>query len=234
MSVRPLFWLPVALLALALAAPSAAAQTGSRPVLVQPDSLPPDAARLEELYWARINGGRARFTEADVHFMTGMIGHHAQALIMAAMAPTHGANPEVARLAARIDNAQRDEIATMQRWLRVREQPVPEIHIMGTTLMVHGGGDHAAHHTMPGMLTEAQMAELDAARDGQFDRLFLTYMIQHHSGAVVMVDELFGTDGAAQDEDAFKLATDVQVDQRTEIARMQLMLDGLPPAPAGR
>jgi uncharacterized protein (DUF305 family) len=204
-------------------AASASAPTTSAPA-------PSATDRLEALYRARIDSSRTRFAEADVAFMTGMIGHHAQALVMAAMAPTHGANPEVRRLAARIDNAQRDEIATMQRWLRDRGQPAPEVHVMGTTLMVHGADGHADHAGMPGMLTDDQIRALDEARGAAFDRLFLSGMIQHHGGAVVMVDTLVATDGAAQDEEAFKLATDVQVDQRTEIARMQRMLDVLPVA----
>lgn len=151
-------------------------------------------------------------TKADVRFMSAMIGHHAQALIMAGWAPTHGASPEVGRLAERIAAGQEDEIATMQRWLRNRGEPAPEAH-------------HAAHgHLMPGMLTEAQLKELDAARGPEFDRLFLTFMIQHHRGAVTMVKELFGTPGAAQDETVFKFANDVAVDQTTEIARMERML----------
>lgn len=211
-------------------APSApAAETSAAP-----DTL----ADLEAVFWARRAAARERFTEADVRFMTGMVGHHAQALVMAAMAPTHGASPAVARLAARIDNAQRDEIETMQRWLRERGQPVPEVHIEGTRLMIHGPGGHTGHgdmghdHSgMPGMLSDAQLQELDAARGPAFDRLFLAYMIQHHAGAVVMVDDLFAADGAGQDEASFKLASDVQVDQRTEIARMQQMLDALPDSP---
>jgi uncharacterized protein (DUF305 family) len=183
---------------------------------------------LEELYWQRQEGARTLFTKADVDFMTGMIGHHAQALVMSALAPTHGANPEVQRLAARITNAQKDEIATMQQWLRERDQKVPEVHITGTSLMVHGAGDHAMH--MPGMLTPEQIEELDAARGADFDRLFLTYMIQHHGGAVSMVRDLFATDGAGQDEAAFKLANDINVDQITEIERMGLMLEALPGA----
>jgi uncharacterized protein (DUF305 family) len=110
----------------------------------------------------------------------------------------------------------------MQQWLRSRGQPVPEVHITGTTLMIHGVGDHVTH--MPGMLTAEQIQELDEARGVDFDRLFLTYMIQHHKGAVVMVDELFSEDGAGQDELAFKLASDINVDQITEIARMERML----------
>lgn len=179
------------------------------------------AAELEALYRARVDSARARFTEADVHFMNGMIGHHAQALVMAALAPTHGASPTVRTLAARIANAQEDEIATMQRWLRDRGQPVPEVHVEGTEVMAHGA-DHAMH--MPGMLTQDQLRELDAARGPEFDRLFLTYMIQHHRGAVTMVHDLFATDGAGQDEEVFKFASDVQVDQTTEIARMERML----------
>jgi len=74
------------------------------------------------------------------------------------------------------------------------------------------------------MLSPAQLAELDAARGEAFDKLFLKFMIQHHSGAITMVDRLFATDGAAQDEGVFRFATDVQVDQRTEVARMERML----------
>jgi uncharacterized protein (DUF305 family) len=162
------------------------------------------------------------FTEADVRFMTGMIGHHAQALVMAGLASSHGAGPSVAILSARIINAQNDEIAAMQLWLSDRDQPVPEVHISGTTMTVDGP-EYATH--MPGMLTADQLLELDAARGEEFDRLFLTFMIQHHQGAVTMVDELFATDGAALDEAAFKLASDIQADQNTEIARMELMLE---------
>jgi uncharacterized protein (DUF305 family) len=155
-------------------------------------------------------------TPADVRFMSAMIGHHAQALAMAALAPRNGASTEVRRLAERISAGQKDEIGTMQRWLRHRGEPVPEAH-------------HAMHgHLMPGMLTEAQMEELARAKGPEFDRLFLTYMIQHHRGAVLMVKQLYGTPGAAQDDTVFKFANDVGVDQTTEIARMERMLDALP------
>ena len=155
-------------------------------------------------------------TEADVRFMSAMIGHHAQALAMAALAPRSGASPEILRLAERISAGQQDEIATMERWLRARGKPVPDSH-------------HAMHgHPMPGMLTQAQMGELEQARGPDFDRLFLTYMIQHHRGAVAMVKQLYGTPGAAQDDTVFKFADDVGVDQTTEIARMERMLDALP------
>ncbi len=187
----------------------------------------PSAARsaeVEAIFRARQDSARMRYTEADVHFMTGMIAHHAQALAMAAMAETHGAGPEIRVLAARIYNAQKDEIATMQKWLRDRGQPVPEVHIDGGRVMVHGSHDHMH---MPGMLTPEQLAELDRARGPEFDRLFLTFMIQHHRGAVVMVRELFATDGAAQDLDVFRFASDVQVDQTTEIRRMERMLSAM-------
>jgi uncharacterized protein (DUF305 family) len=159
---------------------------------------------------------RYPYTEADVRFMTGMIGHHAQALAMAALAPRNGASPEVRRLAERITAGQQDEIGTMERWLRARGKPVPD-------------QQHAMHgEPMPGMLSETQMRELEQARGPEFDRLFLTYMIQHHRGAVTMVKQLYGTPGAAQDDTVFKFADDVGVDQTTEIARMERMLDALP------
>jgi uncharacterized protein (DUF305 family) len=168
--------------------------------------------------------GRYPYTQADVDFMSHMIDHHAQALVMSGWARSHGASPAVQRLADRIINGQQDEIATMQRWLRDRNQPVPT---PGAAMKM--GSDHQMHEMlMPGMLTEAQMKELDQARGKEFDRLFLTYMIQHHRGAVIMVHDLFKTEGAGQDEAVFKFASDVQADQTTEIARMKRMLGALP------
>lgn len=170
---------------------------------------------------AREDSARRPYTTADIHFMSGMIGHHAQAIQMASWAPTHGASPSVRTLCERIINAQRDEIATMQQWLRDRQQPVPEASPMGMKMVMDG-----VAHTMlmPGMLSEEQMKQLDAARGKEFDKLFLTDMIQHHKGAVQMVKELFDSYGAAQDDLVFKFASDVNVDQTTEIARMQRML----------
>ncbi|HSH45451.1 MAG TPA: DUF305 domain-containing protein [Longimicrobiales bacterium] len=179
-------------------------------------------AELEALYRARVDSARMRFTEADTRFMTGMIHHHAQALVMAEMAETNSASPAIRRLAARIHNAQRDEIATMQRWLQDRDQPGVEV---GPGGHVHGSGQ--GDHHMPGMLTAAELEELGAAEGSAFDRLFLEFMIRHHQGAVTMVHELFATDGAGQDEDVFRFASDVQVDQKTEIDRMQRMLDAM-------
>ena len=202
------------------------AMTGCRSAAPSaPAGTAPATDSLSALYWARQDSARMRFTDADVHFMKGMIVHHAQALIMSALAPTNDAGPAVRTLTARILNAQRDEIATMQKWLRDRGQTVPEVEIDGLTLKVSGVDPHMMH--MPGMLTQAQLEELAAARGPDFDRLFLTYMIQHHSGAVTMVEELFSTNGAGQDELAFKLASDINVDQKTEIARMKRMLSRL-------
>jgi uncharacterized protein (DUF305 family) len=170
---------------------------------------------------AREDSARRPYTIADIHFMSGMIGHHAQAIQMASWAPTHGASRSVRTLCERIINAQRDEIATMQQWLRDRRQPVPEASPMGMKMVMDG-----VEHTMlmPGMLTEEQMKQLDGARGADFDKLFLIDMIQHHKGAVQMVKELFDSYGAAQDDLVFKFASDVNVDQTTEIARMQKML----------
>jgi uncharacterized protein (DUF305 family) len=164
-----------------------------------------------------------------------MISHHAQALAMANLAATHAADPSVRTLAARIHNAQTDEIALMQSWLQRRGQEAPALHRDGWRVMVHG--EHAAHDThaaMPGMLTEQQLEALAAARGATFDRLFLSSMIEHHEGAVTMVNALFATDGAAQDETVFKFASDVQVDQTTEVARMRLMLAALRDTSASR
>jgi uncharacterized protein (DUF305 family) len=168
--------------------------------------------------------GRYPYTQADVDFMTHMIAHHAQALVMSGWAPSHGASPTIQRLAERIVNGQQDEIATMQRWLRDRNQPVPEPGARGKM----GSAQHQHQMPITGMLTDAQMKQLDQARGRDFDRLFLTYMIQHHRGAITMVQQLFGTRGAAQDESTFKLASDVSADQSSEIARMESMLAALP------
>jgi uncharacterized protein (DUF305 family) len=182
---------------------------------------------------AKADSLRYPYTRADVDFMSHMIDHHAQAIAMARWAPTHGASSSVRILAERIINGQQDEIATMQRWLRDRGQPVSQPDSAGTGMAMHGH-EHGHEHLMPGMLTEAQMKELDQARGSEFNRQFLTYMIQHHRGAVSMVEDLFGSRGAAQDETVFKFASDVSVDQSTEIARMERMLAALPPGKSSR
>jgi uncharacterized protein (DUF305 family) len=171
--------------------------------------------------------------------MSDMIGHHAQALVMAGWAPTHGASSSIRVLAERIVNGQQDEIATMQRWLRDRGHPAAEPGDSGS--MKHGHHHPSARtgqapstgpgqapatgsELMPGMLTQDQMQELERARGPQFDRLFLKYMIQHHQGAVTMVNRLFNTPGAAREHSVFKLASDISADQTSEISRMERML----------
>jgi uncharacterized protein (DUF305 family) len=161
---------------------------------------------------------------ADIEFMSGMIHHHAQAIVMAGWAPTHGAGQSVRTLCERIVVAQTDEIRTLQMWLRDKGQPVPEPNPKGAVMQMDG----MAHvMLMPGMLTDEQMAELDRARGRDFDRLFLTYMIQHHEGALQMVEKLLASYGAAIDETVYKMSSDVFADQSTEIDRMQKMLEAM-------
>ena len=201
------------LTAMLLAACSSAATQAPPQAAPPPVRVTTSPAAIER---ARADSARYPYTEADVHFMTMMIGHHAQAIKIAQWAPTHAASPAVQRLAERVVNGQVDDITLMQQWLVDRQKPAP-------------GMDDVAHHMhMPGMLSEAQLNQLDAARGSEFDRLFLTFMIQHHQGAIEMVKQLFGTTGAAQDLTVFKFANDVQVDQDTEIARMELMLANVP------
>ena len=162
------------------------------------------------------------YVAGDTRFMTGMIGHHSQAVLISGWAPTHGASPSIIRLTERIVVGQQDEIQLMETWLRDRGEPVPD----PASHASHAGMDHSTH--MPGMLSPAQLDTLDRARGAEFDRLFLTYMIQHHMGAIVMVNELFATQGAGQDEPTFRLASNIYADQTTEIARMEKMLAALP------
>jgi uncharacterized protein (DUF305 family) len=223
MTPSPTTRLSVALAAVLLtAACSSASRTAPQ---ASPQPAATDRSELAAIARARADSVRHPYTEADVQFMSHMIGHHAQAIVMSGWAPTHGASPSVRTLAARIINAQQDEIATMQRWLQDRRQPVPEAD---TSMKMPMAGSHHMM-LMPGMLTPDQMKQLDQAKGSEFDRLFLTFMTQHHRGAVSMVQDLFGTYGAAQDETVFKFANDVNVDQSTEIARMQTMLAALPP-----
>ncbi len=220
--------LALAALSLAACAGPRASASATAPV---PAAAPathtmgPDAAKAQ----ARADSLRYPYTQADIDFMRGMIHHHAQAIVISRWAPSRGADAEVIRLTARIINAQNDEIRLMQTWLRDRDQEAPEVTPTGM-IKGHEGMDHSMH--MPGMLSAEQLAALDAARGVDFDRLFLQYMIQHHRGAVQMVQALFGSHGAGQDETIFKFASDVQVDQTTEIRRMMTMLlarGGIPP-----
>jgi uncharacterized protein (DUF305 family) len=168
---------------------------------------------------------------ADLRFMSGMIPHHAQAVLIAGWAPTHGARSDVRILCERIVVGQRDEINLMQTWLRDRGQPVPDAKATHMKMMMDGM-EHDI--LMPGMLTDAELAQLDKARGFEFDRLFLAAMIRHHQGAITMVDQLFGASGAGQDEVVFRFASDVYADQTTEIDRMQKMLATIPAGGPGQ
>jgi uncharacterized protein (DUF305 family) len=164
---------------------------------------------------------RQPYSEADVEFMQGMIPHHAQAVVMAGWAASHGARPDVRILCERIVVGQRDEIEFMRNWLRDRAQDVPAANSTHHRMKMNG----VMHDMlMPGMLSPEEMAALDKARGAEWDRLFLTGMIRHHEGAIKMVDDLFASYGALQDDDVYKFASDVYADQSTEIERMQKML----------
>lgn len=180
------------------------------------------------------------YTRADVEFMQGMIGHHAQAVTMAKWCPTHTTNAQLRVYCDKVARSQLDEIDLMQTWLRDRGETVPDpnaphaMHMMHDMAMdstmkmdssMHMNMDMSGHEMlMPGMLTAAQLAQLDSARGTEFDRLFLTDMIRHHEGALTMVAKLFDTPGAGQTPEIFGYATGVDADQRAEIERMQRML----------
>lgn len=168
-------------------------------------------------------------TAADLHFMTGMISHHAQAVVMAGWAPSHGASPSMLALCDRIAVSQTDEIKYIQTWLADRHQAVPQPDPHGLTM---AGMDRPM--LMPGMLSPEQMATLDQARGAAFDRLFLQDMILHHQGAIAMTQDLMNSYGAAQDPLLFQFATDVTANQTAEIERMTRMLAALPPATPGQ
>ena len=168
--------------------------------------------------------GQYPYSDADIEFMSGMIPHHAQAVIMAGWAPSHGARADVAILCERIAVAQRDEIKMMRQWLQDRSLPVPDATSTKHHMKMANGMEHDM--LMPGMLSDEEMAALDKARGPEFDRLFLEGMIRHHQGAIDMVDKLFKSYGAAQDETVFKFANDVQSDQAIEINVMKDMLEG--------
>lgn len=155
------------------------------------------------------------FAPGDVAFMSGMITHHAQAIEMVNLLKSRTDSETMRMMALRIEVSQNDEIAFMRRWLDERKQPQPSEH---------------AHHMpggmMPGMLTDAEMARLSAAKGAEFDRLFLEGMIKHHMGALIMVEQLFNAPGSAQQAEVFDFASHVDSDQRMEIARMTQMLKG--------
>ena len=198
---------PAALIATVIVVAGCASAGSSRPVPAPP---------------TKIGIASIKHTAADANFMRGMIHHHAQAVVMAKWAPTHGAGADLQRLAERIVVAQQDEIAMMQTWLREKGETVPEPTPGPMRMTMPDGTQHDM--LMAGMLTEAELKQLDGARGAEFDRLFLTFMIRHHEGALEMVEELFAARGAGQDEDTFRLASDVFADQTTEIRVMKEML----------
>jgi uncharacterized protein (DUF305 family) len=183
----------------------------SKPVIVQPGA-PGQASRVIGAAQAS-DLSRVQHTAADVTFMQGMIGHHAQAIEMTALIPTRTAREDMKMLGLRISLSQEDEIKMMRRWLETRGATQPSEH---------------AHHMpggmMPGMLTPQEMERLAASKGPEFDKLFLEGMIKHHEGALTMVKELFSTAGAGQESDIFAFATDVEADQQMEIDRMVDML----------
>jgi uncharacterized protein (DUF305 family) len=157
----------------------------------------------------------ALYTKADVEFMQGMIAHHSQAIVMSRMAKSHGANQQVLKLSNKIDQSQMPEIRIMQNWLQRNNQFVPDTSSWHNMMMA-------------GMLTPEQLKELDAAREVDFDRAYLQMMIQHHAGALKMVDDLFNASLAGQEVDVNVFANDVVTAQTTEIGIMQRLLSQLP------
>ncbi|CAN5901521.1 hypothetical protein BH11GEM1_BH11GEM1_29430 [soil metagenome] len=164
-------------------------------------------------------------SEADVQFMSGMIPHHAQAVLIAGWAATHDARSDIRILSERIVVGQKDEIALMQYWLREHGEAVPAADATHMKMKMNGM-EHDM--LMPGMLNADQLARLDKARGAEFDRLFLEAMIGHHEGAITMVDELLGSTHAGQDDVVYRMASDVYADQTTEIERMKKMLATVP------
>jgi uncharacterized protein (DUF305 family) len=183
-----------------------------RPAIVQPGAPGEATQTITEAKATDLS--RVQHTDADVKFMQGMIGHHRQAVEMAALVPSRTDRESMRLLAQRIDVSQADEIKMMEEWLQARGQALP--------------GEHAHHMEgaalMPGMLTPAEMARLEAATGTEFERLFLQGMIKHHDGALFMVKELFAQPGAGQESDIFAFASDVDADQRMEIRRMEILL----------
>lgn len=191
--------------------------SASPPVIVQPGApgkptktLPPST-----------KGTPPQWSQADVEFMQGMVMHHAQAVEMTALIPSHTENQDLRSLGARISSSQSDEIKLMRRWLASRGESV-SMSMPGMPGMDKSG---QSMPLMPGMLTPKQMDALRDAKGAEFDKLFLTGMIQHHNGALIMVKDLFDSPGAGQDADVFNFATDVDSGQRAEIRIMKSMLE---------
>lgn len=211
-----LLWLCAAAMPCCMTLQAQQAPANNTPVIVQPGApgqpsrvLPPDTRATVPPVAA-----------ADVEFMQGMIMHHSQAVVMTAMIPTHTTNVALRELGAKIASSQSDEMQLMKRWLIARGQPISMAMPGMPDMDMHG----QPMALMPGMLSPAQMQALGAAHGAAFDRLFLTGMIQHHNGALIMVHDLFNAPGAGQDADLFNFATDADNTQRAEIRIMQSML----------
>jgi uncharacterized protein (DUF305 family) len=175
--------------------------------------------------------GTPHYTAADVRFMQGMIGHHAQALVMTALIPERTTRPDIRALGQRIEVSQKDEIRMMQQWLRDRGQTVPAADAPHHMDMP---GMSMSDTLMPGMLTAQQITELTNAKGAEFEALFLKDMIQHHGGALTMVARLLNTTGAGQEPEVFRFAAEVDTDQRAEIARMSALLNAIQPSSTTR
>lgn len=220
--VAPFVGFAAAVLILLVPPLAAQSDTENEPVIVQPGAPGQPTRTLPSTTRAVLPPS----SKKDVAFMQGMIMHHAQAVEMTALMEVRTQNKELRLLGARISQSQSDEMAFMRRWLAARGEKgrmdMPE-HPK-TEHNMHAGMDMSAHELMPGMLSAMQMDELRKAKGTEFDRLFLTGMIQHHKGALTMVDEMFATAGAGQDAELFNFATDVDSGQRAEIKIMQTML----------
>ncbi len=196
------------------------AAAAQEPVVVQPGAPGQPTKILPSSTRAKLPPQSVK----DVEFMQGMIHHHAQAVEMTAMIEGRTTNPSIRLIGVRISRSQMDEMDFMKRWLQLRDEP-PE-HKMPTATNAHSHSDHEM--LMPGMLTAKQMDALKKSKGAEFDRLFLSGMIQHHNGALIMVRELFDTAGAGQDAELFSFANDVDSGQRAEISSMQTLLADLP------
>jgi uncharacterized protein (DUF305 family) len=208
---------PVMLFLLLAVAACGTTPRAAGPSTIQPGA-PGEASRA--VTDSEVVRHRARHSPADVSFMTGMIVHHAQAVVMTALVPERTQNPTIRLLARRIAASQEDEMALMTRWLTARGEAAPNEH-------AHHG--HADHVHMPGMLSDEQLAQLAGARNSEFDRLFLELMIQHHEGALVMVEQLFASETGGHEVEIFNFASHVDSDQRAEIERMRALLRTLSP-----
>jgi len=211
-------FLPAVLLAAILACTAAPAL--AQVTIINPGAPGQDSRELGAEEATSLAG--TRYTEADVRFMQDMIPHHHQALVMSALVPERTNRNELLEVAGRIETSQADEIEFMQNWLDARGETVPDPTAHGAMHM---------HHTMTGMATPEQMAELEAADGAAFDRMFLELMIEHHKGALTMVEDLLEQSGAAYEPVLFEFTTDITTDQTTEIERMTVMLAGYSPDP---